>query len=137
MAGPLSGGCTLAGGGGVQGGEGFGGGGPGGGGVSGGAGFRVASPRRYTLGMAPLVYLETSVVSYLTAWPSRDVIVAGGQQVTHEWGGGRRSSLGVVVSEVVHLECAEGDPAAAGRRADFLADLRSLEITPEAEMLAL
>ena len=92
---------------------------------------------RYTLGMAPLVYLETSVGSYLTAWPSRDVIVAGRQQLTHEWWSRRRSSFEVVVSELVHLECAEGDPAAAGRRAEFLAALRSLETTSEAEMLAL
>lgn len=87
--------------------------------------------------MAPLVYIETSVISYLTAWPSRDVIVAGRQQLTHEWRSRRRSSFEVVVSELVHLECAEGDPAAAGRRTDFLADLRSLDITPEAEILAL
>jgi hypothetical protein len=29
-----------------------------------------------TRSMAPLVYLETSIISYLTAWPSRDLIVA-------------------------------------------------------------
>jgi len=90
----------------------------------------------YTLAMAALVHLETSVISYLTAWPSRDVIVAGRQQLTHEWWLRRRSSFEVVVSELVHLECADGDPADAARRADFLAVL-SLETTPEAEMLAL
>jgi hypothetical protein len=87
--------------------------------------------------MAALVYLETSVVSYLTAWPSRDLIVAGRQQLTHEWWNRRRSSFEVVVSELVHLECADGDPGAATRRADFLAALRSLEITVAAETLAL
>lgn len=87
--------------------------------------------------MAALVYLETSVISYITAWPSRDVIVAGRQQLTHEWWLRRRSSFELVVSELVHLECADGDPIAAARRADFLADLRSLETTPEAEVLAL
>ncbi|HSS78394.1 MAG TPA: DNA-binding protein [Thermoanaerobaculia bacterium] len=43
----------------------------------------------------------------------------------------------MVVSELVHLECADGDPSAAARRADFLVALRSLETTPEAEALAL
>jgi predicted nucleic acid-binding protein len=90
----------------------------------------------YTFAMAALVYLETSVISYLAAWPSRDVIVAG-RQLTHEWWRRRRSSFDVVVSELVHLECADGDPDAAARRADFLAVLRSLETTSEAEVLAL
>ena len=35
--------------------------------------------------MKPRVYVETSVVSYLTAPPSRDIVVAGRQQVTREW----------------------------------------------------
>jgi len=97
----------------------------------------MATDLGYTLAMAALVYLETSVISYLTAWPSRHVIVAGRQQLTHEWWLRRRSSFEVVVSELVHLECADGDPVAAARRADFLAALRSLETTPEAEVLAL
>lgn len=57
--------------------------------------------------------------------------------MTHEWWNRRRSSFEVVVSELVYLECSEGDPAAAARRANFLASLRSLETTTEAEMLAL
>jgi predicted nucleic acid-binding protein len=87
--------------------------------------------------MAALVYLETSVISYLAARPSRDVIVAGRQQLTHEWWSRRRGFFDVVVSELVHLECADGDPVAAARRADFLAALRSLDTTPKAEALAL
>jgi len=35
--------------------------------------------------MKPLVYLETSVVSYLAARPSRDLIVAAHQQITQQW----------------------------------------------------
>ena len=31
------------------------------------------------------VYVETTISSYLTAAPSRDLIVAAHQQVTHDW----------------------------------------------------
>jgi hypothetical protein len=34
--------------------------------------------------MPDRVYIETTFVSYLTAWPSRDVVIAGHQQVTRD-----------------------------------------------------
>ena len=35
--------------------------------------------------MKPKVYIETSIISYYTARPSRDLIVAGHQQITQDW----------------------------------------------------
>ena len=35
--------------------------------------------------MKPKLYLVTSVVSYLAARPSKDVVVAGQQASTHRW----------------------------------------------------
>ena len=39
----------------------------------------------YNAKMKPCVYVETSVISYLTARPSRDLVMAAHQEVTREW----------------------------------------------------
>ena len=82
------------------------------------------------------IYLESSVVSYLAARPSRDLVVAGNQQVTREWWETRRGECELFISEVVVAECAAGDPTAASEREVFLADLPVLATTEEAEALA-
>jgi hypothetical protein len=47
------------------------------------------------------VYIESTVVSYLTSKPSRDVLVAGHQAVTVEWWEKDLSKFKAVVSSVV------------------------------------
>ena len=86
--------------------------------------------------MARTVYLETSIISYLAARPSRDLVTAARQQVTREWWARRRTSFVVYVSEAVIAEARAGDPAAATRRNKILADLPLLDITPSAAQLA-
>ena len=44
--------------------------------------------------MTERVYIETTVISYLTARPHRDVVIAGHQQITHEWWDTRRDNYG-------------------------------------------
>lgn len=61
----------------------------------------------------PKIYIETSVISYLTAWPSRDIIVAANQQVTHDWWQTRKKSFEIYVSRLVEQEAGEGDPEAS------------------------
>jgi hypothetical protein len=58
-------------------------------------------------------YLETTVVSYLTARPSRDVVVAGHQQVTQDWWASGKNRFDVLASELVVEEASAGDEAAA------------------------
>ena len=79
--------------------------------------------------MPPRVYVETSVISYLAARPSRDLITAARQQITHEWWRRRRPNFDVFVSQLVLDEARAGDPEAATRRADLLANLPLLDIT--------
>ena len=82
------------------------------------------------------VYIETTFVSYLTARPSRDVVVAGHQQVTHEWWDGCRASYELCTSQLVLQEAAAGDSQAAGERLEILQAMSLLETTTEALALA-
>lgn len=86
--------------------------------------------------MKPKVYIETTIVSYLAARPSRDLIVAGHQQITHEWWQTSRHNFAVVSSQLVVREAGAGDPEAAETRRAFLAGLILVEITEEALTLA-
>jgi len=65
----------------------------------------------------PRVYLETTVISYLTALPSRDVVRVAHQQITAEWWAGR-DAFELFVSEAVLSEVRRGDTDAAARRVD-------------------
>jgi hypothetical protein len=84
----------------------------------------------------PTVYIETTVVSYLTAWPSRDVVRAGQQRTTREWWDTQRERFDLLSSELVQLECAAGDPFAAADRLTLLKDIRVLDVTEEATAVA-
>ena len=86
--------------------------------------------------MKPKVYVETTIISYLTARPSRDLIIAGHQQVTHEWWQTTRLDFALVSSQLVVREAGAGDPAAAQERLALLGELTLLEITEEALALA-
>ena len=70
--------------------------------------------------MKPKVYLETSVLSYLAAKPSNDVIAAGRQVITQRWWETEREQYRLVVSEAVMTECERGDPQMVERRRELL-----------------
>lgn len=83
----------------------------------------------------PRVYVETTILSYLTALPSRDLVRAAHQQVTVEWWASR-DHFSLFVSEAVLAEARRGDPAAAARRLQVADDLEVLAATVEAQSLA-
>ena len=60
--------------------------------------------------MKPTVYVETSVISYLTSRYSRDLVVAAHQQVTHLWWDIAADRFDLLISPVVRDEMAQGDP---------------------------
>nr|VFJ73987.1 MAG: hypothetical protein BECKFW1821C_GA0114237_105619 [Candidatus Kentron sp. FW] len=86
--------------------------------------------------MKPKIYLETSIISYLAARPSRDLVVAAHQQITAEWWYEQRERFDLYISELVMSEAGAGDPEAAARRLAFLAGLPSLTIQEKTFTLA-
>ena len=85
--------------------------------------------------MRPKVCLETSVISYLTAWPSRDLVKAAHQQITQDWWQSR-ARFDLYVSQIVLREAGSGDPSAAAARLAPIAALPVLTAGPEAAALA-
>ena len=81
------------------------------------------------------VYLETSVISYVTALPSRDLIVAAHQQITRDWWSNRQR-FELLISDAVLEEIARGDHAAARRRIVAVEGLAILSATSSAQSLA-
>ncbi|MHB8777056.1 MAG: type II toxin-antitoxin system VapC family toxin [Anaerolineales bacterium] len=86
--------------------------------------------------MKSKVYVETSVISYLTARASRDIIIAANQQVTQEWWQERRPNFDVYISQLVEQEISSGDAEAVAKRQQALTSCSFLDITPEAVNLA-
>lgn len=86
--------------------------------------------------MKPKVYLETSIISYLTASPSRDIITAAHQQSTYEWWDTRREQFDVYVSQIVIQEAGAGDNDASEGRLEAIENIEQVEIQSEAVSLA-
>ena len=81
--------------------------------------------------MKQRVHLETTIVSYLTARPSRDLVMAAHQQVTHQWWEERRKEYELHISELVLNEAARGEPEKAEMRLAMLKGIRQLPVTDE------
>jgi hypothetical protein len=82
----------------------------------------------------PKTYIETSIVSYLTAWPSRDLVRAAHQQITHEWWA-TRGNYDLFISQFVIDEAGAGDQEAAESRLAMLTEAVLLDLTEDAILL--
>jgi hypothetical protein len=83
----------------------------------------------------PTVYLETTIPSYLVAYPSRDLIIAAHQQITHEWWREARQRFEMYISEAVLAEIRAGDPDAAARRLAIVDSLPILALNEDVRAL--
>ena len=86
--------------------------------------------------MKPTVYIETSVVSYYTSRPSRDLIIAGHQQITTEWMEIVLPLTSVYISPFVINEAQRGDKQAAEKRMRAIEEFDILAINSEVYSLA-
>lgn len=83
-----------------------------------------------------IVYIETSIISHATAWPSPDAATLALQDQAKRWMNEERPNYEVVTSQLVLDEAARGDPDAAARRAAMLADIAVLEPNPDVQTVA-
>jgi hypothetical protein len=77
------------------------------------------------------VYIETTIPSYLTAWPARNLIAAAHQAITREWWSLRRDSFHMFISQLVITEA-----SAAQLRLEALAGIPLLPFTDSIEWIA-
>ncbi len=82
------------------------------------------------------VYIETTVVSYYTARPSRDCAIAAHQRATRELWPRLVSGFDTHVSALVHEEASRGDPQESEKRLKAIDTFSLLDIDPEVRALA-
>ena len=82
------------------------------------------------------VYIETTIVSYLTARPSRDLIISAHQQLTQDWWQNRQAAFDLFISQAVIEESSAGDQQAAENRLQVLAQIPVLGLNEAALQLA-
>ena len=83
-----------------------------------------------------IVYIEPTVISYLVAKPTADITLASWQRATRQLWGDYTNKFKFVISPLVLNEVRRGDPTAAKRRLEVIAQLTVLETLPEADTLA-
>ena len=86
--------------------------------------------------MKETVYIETSILGYLTARSTRNLIVAANIEITKEWWEFSRSSFVLYSSEIVADEAGRGDLDIAETRIKLLESLTLLDLTEETIDLA-
>ncbi|MDN5869556.1 MAG: type II toxin-antitoxin system VapC family toxin [Nitrococcus sp.] len=86
--------------------------------------------------MKPKLYVETSVISYLTSRPSRDIVTAARQELTRQWWSDKRSGYDLYISGFVISEALPGDSNAAAQRLEAIDAIPAIELSETAARLA-
>lgn len=86
--------------------------------------------------MKPSVYVETTIIGYLAARVSRDLVTASNQQLTQRWWSDHRERFELFVSRFVLDECAAGDDDAAQERLALIQDISVFDVTDDVRSLS-
>ena len=86
--------------------------------------------------MSETVYIETSILGYLTARSTRNLILAANIEVTKEWWDSRRSRFTLYISQVVIDEVARGDTEIAAKRLETVKGLPFVELNQAVRSLS-
>jgi predicted nucleic acid-binding protein len=94
----------------------------------------VTDPESEIPDARPTVYVETSVISYLAANPSGDVVTRAHQKITREWWS-RTSRWELIISGTVMREVLRGNHSTAMKRMSLLVGFNVLQVDSEARRL--
>ncbi|MDB9420210.1 MAG: PIN domain-containing protein [Microcystis viridis Mv_BB_P_19951000_S69] len=86
--------------------------------------------------MSETVYIETSIIGYLTARSTKNLIIAGNIETTRDWWQNRRNDFVLYISQVVLDEVAKGDAEIALKRLEILNELPLVELSQAVRNLA-
>jgi predicted nucleic acid-binding protein len=86
--------------------------------------------------MSETVYIETSILGYLTARSTKNLILAANMEVTKDWWELRRNAFTLYTSEAVLDEVAQGDATIAAQRLEILRNFPLLELNQAVQGLA-
>jgi predicted nucleic acid-binding protein len=86
--------------------------------------------------MSESVYIETSILGYLTARSTKNLILAANTEITKDWWEFRRNAFVLYTSEAVLDEVAQGDAEIAAQRLEILRDFPLLALNEAVQDLA-
>ncbi len=86
--------------------------------------------------MKETLYIETSVIGYLTARATQNLIIAANMKITQDWWQNYRNNFDIYISQVVLDEVARGESEMAIKRLETVRDFPLLEISELVDGLA-
>ena len=87
-------------------------------------------------GIKESVYIETTIVSYLTAWPSRDIVRLGHQMLTRDWWDTQRNRFETGHQRIDDSRSFGRRCSGGGRTTQSLSGITTLNSSPATEALA-